>query len=65
MARLRVIQRRELLHCSPTELVHHTFTEPAVQVADELGIGLGELAEGAVEELDPRATFRGAVALLD
>ncbi len=52
MARLRVVQRRELLDCSPADGVDHALAQPAVEVADELGVRLGQLAERAVEELD-------------
>src|SRR6266540_2667262 len=65
MARLRVVQRRELLDPSPADLLDDAFAQAAVQVADELGVRLGELAERAVQELDARATLRRAVAGLD
>jgi hypothetical protein len=65
MTRLRVVQRRELLNASPTDLIDHALAEAPVQVAHELGIRLGQLAERAVEELDTCGALRGAVTGLD
>src|SRR5688500_353104 len=62
MARLRVVQRQELLDPSPADGSDHPFADPPVEVADELRVGLGELAERAVEELDPDRALGGAVA---
>src|SRR5262245_52260328 len=62
MARLVVVQRRELLDASPADGFHHAFADPTVEVAHELRVGLGELAERAVEELDADRTLGGAVA---
>ena len=56
VARLRVVQRRELPDASPADCIHHTFTEAAVQVADQLRVGLGQLPERTMEELDSRDT---------
>ena len=61
MAGLGVVQRRELLHSSPAGSFHNTLTETAVQVAHELGVRLGELAEWAVQELDARPALVLAV----
>src|SRR5260370_33477562 len=52
MARLGVVERCELLDPSPTDLVDDALAQPAVQIADELGVRLGELPERAVQELD-------------
>src|SRR5262245_2851360 len=49
-ARFRVVQRRELDNISAAHLVDHAFADTAMQVADELGIGLGEFTERAVHE---------------
>src|SRR6185503_13206180 len=65
VARLRVVQRRELLDASPAHRSDHAFADPSVEVAHELGIGLGELAERAVEELDAHRALGGAVAGAD
>ena len=65
VARLRVVQRRELLDASPADRIDHALAEPAVQVADELRVRLGELAERAVQELDADRALGGAVAGLD
>ena len=66
VARLGVVQRRELLDASPVaDGVDHALAEPAVQVAHQLRVGLGELAERAVEELDAGAALVGAVGGLD
>ena len=65
MTRLRVVQRRELLDPSPADLIHDPLAEAPVQVADELGVRLGQLAERAVQELDAGGALGGAVARLD
>ncbi len=65
MTGLGVVQRREVLDPSPTRGVDHPFAQAAVQIAHELGIGLGELTERAVQELDPRAPFVGTVSRFD
>ena len=52
MARLGVVQRGELFDPSPTHLVDDALAQPAVEVAHELGVGLGQLPERAVQELD-------------
>src|SRR5262245_29919812 len=52
MAWLRVVQRRELFHSSPAGGFYNALAETAVEVAHELGVRLGELAERAVQELD-------------
>src|SRR6185295_10097874 len=65
MARLRVVQRRELLHPSPADGSDHAFADSAVEVAHELRVGLGELPERAVEELDADGALSRAVAGAD
>src|SRR4051812_12361517 len=50
--RVAAVQRRELLDASPTDLGDHAFGDPPVEVADQLGIGLGQLPERAVEKGD-------------
>src|SRR3954447_6999683 len=65
MARLRVVQRRELLNTSPAHGSDHALADPAVEVAHELGIGLGELAERAMEELDADRALGRAVPPAD
>src|SRR4051794_25780532 len=69
VARLRVVQRRELHHPSPAASPAHgsddAFADAAVEVAHELGIRLGELSERAVEELDADRALGGAVAGTD
>src|SRR5262245_57118772 len=68
MARLGVVQRRELQDPSlavPTDGSDDSFADPAVEVADELRVGLGELAERAVEELDADRPLGGAVPRAD
>src|SRR3989440_1604173 len=52
MARFGVVQRGELLDPSPAHLVDDALAQPAVEIADELGVGLGQLPERAVQELD-------------
>src|SRR6266545_2087881 len=52
VARLGGVQRGELLDSSPADLVDHALAQATVQVADQLGVRLGELAERAMEELD-------------
>src|SRR6266542_1179709 len=52
VARLGIVQRGELLDSPPADLVDHALAQAAVQVADQLGVRLGELAERAMEELD-------------
>src|SRR4051812_48642116 len=49
-ARVTVVQRRELLHASAADLGDDPFRDPAVEVADQLGVGLGQLPERAVHE---------------
>src|SRR5260370_29359646 len=61
MARLGVVQRGELLDPSPAHLVDDALAQPAVEIADELGVGLGELPERAVQELDAGRTLVLAV----
>jgi hypothetical protein len=61
VARLVVVQRGELLDCSPADLVDHALAEAPVQVAHQLGIGLGQLSERAVQEVDPRGALVLAV----
>ena len=51
-ARVAVVQRRELLDASPADRATDALADPAVQVADELGVGLGQLPERAVQERD-------------
>src|SRR5437016_592704 len=65
MTRLRVVQRRELLDASPADRVDDAFAQPAVQVAHELGIRLGELPKRAVQELDAHTALVLAVGRLD
>src|SRR3954451_101635 len=48
-ARIAVVQRCELFDCSPADGFGHPFGDPAVQVAHQLRVRLGELAERAVE----------------
>src|SRR5512132_4679521 len=57
VARLGVVQRGELLDSSPAHLVDDAFAQAAVQIADQLGVRLGELPERAVEELDAGRAF--------
>src|SRR5215510_5862469 len=52
MARLVVVQRRELLDPSATHLIDDALAQAPVQVAHQLGVRLGQLPEGAVQELD-------------
>src|SRR5713101_5276580 len=47
---LSIVQRRELLHASPADRVDHALADPPVELAHQLGVGLGELAEGATQE---------------
>ena len=61
MAGLGVVQRRELVDCSPADGVDDAFAQPAVQVADQLGVGLGQLPERTVEELDAGGAAVGAI----
>ncbi len=53
VARLVVVQRRERLDRSPTDRRDHAFAQASVQVAHQLGVGLGQLTERAVQEVDP------------
>src|SRR3954468_13181261 len=57
-ARVPVVQRRELLDCSPAHRRDHAFADSSVQVAHELRVGLGELAERAMQERDVGAATR-------
>src|SRR5262245_52000438 len=52
VARLGVVQRGELLDPSPAHLVHDALAQATMQVAHQLGIRLGQLPEGTVQELD-------------
>jgi hypothetical protein len=61
MARLGVVQRREVLNTSPAGGIDDAFAQAPVQIAHQLGIGLGELTEGAVQELDAGASLVHAV----
>ncbi len=57
-----VVQRGEVFHASPgvpADGLERPGADPAVQVADELGVGLGEVAEGALEEGHPGAVAVG------
>src|SRR4051794_15400156 len=65
VARLWVVQRRELLHASPARGVDDPGTDAPVEAAHQVGIGLGELSERTVQELDPHRTLGGAVTELD
>src|SRR3954451_9835324 len=49
-ARVAVVQRRELHNASPADLADDAFGDAAVEIAHELGIGLGQLPERAVRE---------------
>src|ERR1700680_993363 len=49
-ARVPVVPRRELHNASPTPFVSDALRDPAVQVAHELGVRLGQLAERAMHE---------------
>src|SRR3954453_1027298 len=50
--RVTVVQRRELHHASPADLVDHTRADSAVQIAHQLRIRLGELPERTVKKGD-------------
>src|SRR3954447_26478116 len=63
VAGLGVVQRGELLDASPADRFHDTFAEAPVEVADQFGVGLRQLAERAVQEFDAGVTAGGAVAL--
>ena len=63
MARLGVVQRRELVDCSPAHRVDHAFAQTPMEVAHQLGVGLGQFAERTVEEFDAGRTAVGAVGL--
>ena len=60
LARRAVGQVVELEHPAVAPLVDEALDQPAVQAADEVGVGLGQLAERAVGEGD-----RGAVVVDD
>src|SRR3954451_18059925 len=57
-ARVAVVQRRELHNASPAVLADDALRDPAVEVAHQFGVGLGQLPEGAVGEGDVRLGAR-------
>src|SRR5438105_12994657 len=67
IARVTIDQRAEVLHHSrglpaTGALRHQALHDPLMQVADQLRIGLGQLPEGAVEEVDADPAGVGATA---
>src|SRR3989440_1931997 len=53
IARVTISQRAKTLDNSRSGCFHHPFDDASVEVADEIGVGLGQLPKRAVQEIDP------------